>query len=442
MISLIILIHMAVLWSLEFFLYPELVIYPYLTASGFLPYKNILDQHFPGLMFFPVNFYTLGFNNPLTFKMLLLSIVAIQGLWIYKIAKRLANHQVAVLSVLAYLIWQPFFEGNQLWLDIFLPLFTLPAIWFFLKDQWFLTGLFLGLGIVFKQTQVPLVAFVGILILFRAKALAIPGGIKYAVGALFPSVLMLLYLNSRGILPDFWYWTVQFNLSEFATGGSLAPRMVDWVRLAFPIMAIVASWLVIPAKYKPKLLIGWMLFTIAGGIARFGLLHLQPAVPYFCLLFGMLLYELKEQKKKVWLGLVVLLIVLWTGYFYSRQKNLFQTKFYDAQTSTIVAAIEARTQPGDKIFLLGAHPHIYELTKTLPPGKTFMFQFPWFFKIAGERILDSVKNDPPRVIVYDEASTIDGYYMRDYGRFLIDYIRENYTLTQKEGSIEIYENRH
>lgn len=439
MIFLVVIVHLAVLWTLEFFLYPELVIYPYLTTSGFLPYKNILDQHFPGLMFFPLNFYTLGFRDPIAFKVLLLAIVATQAYLIYTLAKKIGNIVVARLSVLAYMIWQPFFEGNQLWLDIFLPLFTLPAFWFFLNNKWFLTGLFLGLGIVFKQTQVPLVTFVGLLIVtkFRFQAL-----FRFGLGALIPSIVMLIYLGKIGVLPDFWYWTVQFNLSNFAAEGSLVPRGADWVRLALPIVAIIASWIVIPAKYRPKLVISWMLVTVMGGIARFGLLHLQPAVPYLSLVFGLLLYSLGQQKMKVWLAGVVVLIVLWMGYFYSRQNNLFQTKFYDAQTNFIVASIQDRTEPGDKIFLLGVHPHIYELTKTLPPGQTFIFQFPWFFKVAGERVLTSLMDDPPKVIVYDEASSIDGQYMRDYGKFLVDYVRVNYTLSQKMGTFEVYESRY
>lgn len=438
MISVIILIHILVLWTLEFFLYPELIIYPYLVVSGFLPYKNILDQHFPGLMFLPINFYSLGFDNPLAFKLLLVTIVAVQALLIYKIAQKIGNKYIAKLSVLAYLIWQPFFEGNQLWLDIFLPLFTLPAFWFFLNNKWFLTGLFLGLGIVFKQTQVPLVAFVGLLIVIKFRFQAL---FRFSLGALIPSMLMLVYLGKIGVISDFWYWTVQFNLSDFAADGSLAPRIVDWVRLSFPILVLIVSWKILPSKYQPILIITWMIFTIVGGIARYGLLHLQPSVPYFCIIFGLVVYELAKQKRKLWLGGVVALTVLWMGYFYSRQRNFFQTKFYDSQTNTIVASIQQRTQPGDKIFLLGVHPHIYELTKTLPPNKTFIFQFPWFFKVAGDRVLSSLQDDPPKLIVYDNASSIDGQYLRDYGAFLLNYVRANYSLTLQIGEIEIYENR-
>jgi len=442
MIIIIALIHAAILWTLNFFLYPELIIYPYLTAVGFLPYKDILDQHFPGLLFFPLNFNTLGFTTPVAFKTLLILIVISQSFLIYKIAKKIGNRLIATLSSFSYMLWQPFFEGNQLWLDIFLPLFTLPAFWFFLGEKWITTGLFLGLAIVFKQTLVPLVAFVGLLILLKYRSKSLIPLLRFGIAAVVPSMVMLLYFDKLGILSDFWYWTVQFNLTKFAAEGSLAPRIVDLVRLTFPVFAILAAWMIVKPKYKIHLIIGWMLFTVVGGSARFGLLHFQPAIPYFSLVFGLLLYSLWDSQHKKWLFVVGMIMALWMGYFYSRQRDLFQTKFYDQTTQNIVNVIEDKTDSGDKVFLLGVQPHLYYLSKTLPPGRVFVFQFPWFFKVAGDRILQGIKDDPPMLIVYDSESNIDGQYLKDYGQFLLTYIRAHYFLTKTEANLEYYENWH
>ena len=60
---LILITHVFILTKLVFFPYPELFIYPYLTNHGLKPYSQILDQHFPGLMFLPINFDNLGMNN-------------------------------------------------------------------------------------------------------------------------------------------------------------------------------------------------------------------------------------------------------------------------------------------------------------------------------------------------------------------------------------------
>lgn len=62
-LGLILLAHVLILSKLLFFPYPELFIYPYLTNHGLKPYSQILDQHFPGLMFLPINFDNLGMSD-------------------------------------------------------------------------------------------------------------------------------------------------------------------------------------------------------------------------------------------------------------------------------------------------------------------------------------------------------------------------------------------
>lgn len=417
------LFHAVILWILEFAPYPELFIYPYLASSGFLPYRNILDQHFPGLMFFPLNFYTLGFRDPVSFKLLLILVVTLTSVWIYKISR-------SRLSVLFYVLWQPFFEGNQLWLDIFLPLFTLPAFYFFQSQHWLLVGFFLGLGVVFKQTLVPLVVVVGLVLLLRRKFSALA---KFSFTALLPSLLMLVYLQKLGLLSDFWYWTIKFNLSVFAASGSLSPRLQDWIKLSLPLVFIALAFTKFPTSRKYAF---WLLFTVIGGIARFGFIHLQPAVPFFALALGTL-----GRTSKPWFIFCLTLTAVWLGYFYARQNNWLQIKYFDSQNTKLVAEISRRINPGDKIFLLGVNPHIYPLTSTLPPARTFVFQFPWFINVAGDRILESLRSDPPRLVIYNPDSVIDNHYLRDYGSRLVEYIQGNYSFSSQIGPYLIYESR-
>lgn len=411
-------IHAILLWLLEFAPYPELFIYPYLTNGGFLPYKQILDQHFPGLMFFPINFFTLGFRDPIAFKLLLILVVLINSALILKVSR-------SVWAVFFYTIWQPFFEGNQLWLDVFLPLFTLPAYYFYALEQWSAVGLFIGLGVVFKQTLVPLVAFIGITLLLRRKFL---GLIKFSFFAILPSLIMLLYFQNRGILQDFWYWAIQFNLTAFASGGKLAPRLPDLIKMSFPIVVIVYAFM---KSKKHRLLIGWLVFTILGGIARFGFIHLQPAIPYFAILLGSI--SMEKRLRLITLGLSA----VWIGYFYLHQSNWNQIKYFDAQTLSLKSYLKS----GETTFLLGVNPHLYALTNTVPPGKIFVFQFPWFLDVVGRRILDTIKTDPPSVVIYNKDSIIDGQKLSNYGHYLVEYVQENYSLVNTVDPFLIYARR-
>lgn len=420
---LILLLHCLILWTLEFYPYPELFIYPYLTAHGFLPYLQIMDQHFPGLMFFPINFYTLGFTTPMALKLLLIAVVATQSLWIFKISK-------SKLTVFAYALWQPFFEGNQLWLDTFLGLFTLPAFALARAKKWFWVGLILGVGVVFKQTLVPLVAFVGLTILWQRD---FKGLFRFSIAALFPSALMLLYFQHAGVAKSFIFWAIQFNLGAYAAGGKLAPTVGQLARLTLPVAVI--GYVFFKNKSQ-RLTIGWLVFSIIGGIARFGFIHLQPAIPFFALIMPTL-----TRNKKI-LVLYFVLTAVWLGHFYSQQRNFFAMHFFDPQTLSIIKTIKDKTDPGDKIFLLGLDPHIYAVTQTLPPGQEFIFQFPWFLRLAQNRILGGLIVDPPKIVLYNPESNMDGQFITSYGSDLIQYTQSHYQLTTLVGGVLLYENRH
>ena len=417
------LIHAVILWSLRFSPFPELFVYPYLTARGFLPYAQILDQHFPGLMFFPIIFFFLVFPAPAAFKLLLILIVLLQSALVYKISR-------SRLAVLAYALWQPIFEGNYLWLDTFLGLFILPAFFFFTSGLWIWSGLFLGMGVVFKQTLIPLVAFAAIVLLWRRKFAAL---VKFSLAALFPSILILAYFYSRGILQDFWYWTVQFNLTTYAAGGRGGPNFSEIIKLAIPILVLILVWF---KNREFRLGLGWLIFSVIGAVARFDLLHLQPAIPFLAIAFS----KLFSRSRNLAAGLFVLSILLF-GVFYIRAPKYPAVLFFDKDTDRLVSAIKNRVSDSDKIFLLGVQPHLYALTGTLPPGNIFVFQFPWFLKIAGRRVLDSLKTDPPSLVVYDDQNRIDGQYLRDYASYLVEYVQSHYLPVYRQGSVTIYARR-
>ena len=83
LLGLILLVHGLLLTKLIFFPYPELFIYPYLTNHGLLPYSQILDQHFPGLMFLPLNFDNLGMTSEVSARIWLISIVLITHILLF-----------------------------------------------------------------------------------------------------------------------------------------------------------------------------------------------------------------------------------------------------------------------------------------------------------------------------------------------------------------------
>lgn len=433
--------QLLVLGSVRFVLYPELVVNSYLTATGLLPYREILDQHFPGLMFFPLNFHTLGLRDAWDFHLLLMAVGGAQTVLTYLVARRLAGEAVGLLAALAFAAWQPFFEGDTLWLDTFLPLFTLPALLLLLDRRWLLAGLLLGVGVLFKQTLVPLVALTGLMVLRNEGLREWRSLARFAAGTLLPSLSMLLYLHTIGVLADFWFWTVSFNLTTAVQQATLAPATGDLVRIALPVTIAVVAVVVVPARWQARLVGLWGCATVVGGLGRFGLIHLQPAVPFFAILVGMLGVELWRRRVTAALLALVVLSSVWLGEYYGRRARWLEDPAQSERLAAIEKLIRDRAAPGDRVLLVGVPPQLYASTRTLPPGRLFVFDLPWFGDIAGERAIAALRGDPPKVVLVDTASGIDGLRMVDYQRALVDDVRARYVLTTQLGAIEVYEPR-
>ena len=431
--------QLLILGSLRFVLYPELIVYPYLTAAGWQPYREILDQHFPGLLFLPVNFHVLGLHDAWDFHLLLMAVAASQTVLTYVVARRLAGEPAALLAALAFAAWQPFFEGETLWLDTFLPLFTLPALLLLLDRRWLAAGLALGAGVVFKQTLVPLVAFAGLVVVRERGRDGWSALLRFTAGAIVPSLAMLAWLHAIGVLADFWFWTVGFNLSTYAREASLAPGTGDLVRLALPVAIGIASVAAAPARWRAGLVALWCIATVAGGLGRFGLIHLQPAVPYFAILLGMLGVELWRRRATIALVLLVILVPVWLGEFYGRRSRWLEDPAQKEHRAAIERTIRERAAPSESVLLLGVAPDLYAATGTLPPGRVFVFDFPWFLDVAGDRVLDAVRRDPPKVVLVDGAAGIDGQRTIDAARPILDEVHARYERTGGLGSIEVWE---
>jgi len=110
--------------------------------------------------------------------------------------------------------------------------------------------------------------------------------------------------------------------------------------------------------------------------------------------------------------------------------------FNDTETVSLVNSVNMYKK-GGSVFALGTYPHIYYLTNCLPPGNIFSFQFPWFMKIAEDRILEGIVTDPPDIIVRDGSAQVDGFTLVNYMEKIEDYVKKNYREINRIGSTEI-----
>lgn len=440
LLVIIICIHAFILTKLIFFPYPELFIYPYLTNQGLAPYSQIFDQHFPGLMFLPVNFDNLGMTTPEVARIWSIAIVLIIHLMLFFIAVEIFRNKTKALLVnVLFLIWQPFFEGWVLWIDSFLPLILLPAFYFLYKRKIFLTGLFLGIGIIWKQTTIPLAVLVLIYIFWETRNLKI--SLKYLTGLFIPVGFVIVYLISIGVFADFWFWTVVFNLTTFAKFGIKAPFFTGLVRVAAVYSPVLLLPFIKDLKKLAVILFIFILGSLSGDFARFDFVHFQPSLPFVLLATAAVFSKIWNFKLMRFGILGYAAVAIWWQSIFYQGHILDKVMFFDNETYQIAQKIRQNSLPKEEIFLLGPVPHLYQLSGTIPAGKIFVFQFPWFLMETEDRFLKALEISPPKLILRDRTVVIEGQPITEYALRLQAYIDKNYVVFDNIGVTEFLKRR-
>src|SRR5258706_7714594 len=86
-------LHLSLVLIRGYFLSIELTLYPYLTSHAFLPYRNIIDQHFPTLLFGPFSLPAFLTTNPWPLFAAFLGTLCLTGLLLFLFFFRFNVHQ-------------------------------------------------------------------------------------------------------------------------------------------------------------------------------------------------------------------------------------------------------------------------------------------------------------------------------------------------------------
>ncbi len=434
-------LHIIELSKLIFFPYPELFVYPYLTNHGLVPYAQILDQHFPGLMFLPVNLDNLGFHTPADARIWQYGIVISVHILLFIVSKKLFKSNFkALTSNFLYLIWQPTLEGWVLWIDSFLPVFYLLAFYFLIsandtkKNRYFVySGVALGMATIFKQVAIPLALLVSIYIYLKRKSFN--ELVLFALGYLPLPILMAIYFFIRGTFTDFWFWTVIFNLTTFAQMGRKFASISELVRTLWVFGFAAFALIVFKVSQKVVFFI-FMIGALFAVYARFDFVHLQPALPFAVLATLSLFDSPKGNVRKLLIPIYILGTIIFLIKFL--QGHVGDKVFFFGKNETEVSEkIKRLTKHGEKIFLFGVPLNVYQMSQTLPAGDNFVFQFPWFFVESQDRVLDGITRDQPTIIVADREVMIQGAKITDYASKINKYLLENYIEIDRIGSTQI-----
>jgi hypothetical protein len=437
-------VHLTILSKIVFFPYPELFIYPYLVSEGLLPYKQILDQHFPGIMFFPINLFTLGMRSIEVALLLHVGIVFINHVLIFIVARSyFKSSKKGLAANLVYAFWHPFLEGYVLWIDSIIPPILLLSYVFISKTKndksnWlaFVSGFLMGVGLVFKQTAILTSILVGIyLIKKRAHNFK-----SFVLGFVVPPILMGFYFLAIGVFKDFIYWTITFNLTTFAESGRKYPSFTEIVKSfwIFGPAFILVFACIFKNNFNKNLILILMFFlgSMLFAYARFDFVHLQPALPFLSILLVEFLI-LIPRKFRFFLILFYVFSSLYLQLPFYRWAATKRDFFFGDFEKRLVEKVKHYSQGDDPVFVFGTTPHLYFLADRLPPGRIFVFQFPWFMKVAETKILRGIISDPPKVVIRDRNAQVEGMSLIGYMPKIEAYINRYYEVVEKVDNTEI-----
>jgi hypothetical protein len=379
--------------------------------------------------------------------------VAISHILIYQLSKRIFDDKrFFLLPNLFFSFWHPFFEGYVLWIDSFVaPLLLLAAIATveFEKKRdakfIFFIGFILGTTLVIKQVTFPLIFLFCLYLWLKFRRVSY--FISLACGLLLPILYLAYFVVDRGIVEDFWFWTIVFNLTTFSQMGRKLIRTTEMVKISFPFLIALAYSLYVLAEERAPLknkVMPVAVFFLGGlffAYARFDFVHLQPSLPFAVVILALIIFRFRKHKLRGFASVattagIFAIIALFIYYGYVKLLTS-EVSFYGAQEMNVARLVNAFADSGQSVFAFGSTPHIYQMTHTRPAGNLFVFQFPWFMKVAETRILEGLISDPPKVIIRDRFAEVAGINLTKYSSEIDKYVDRYYHVVENVNNVEI-----
>lgn len=441
-LGLLFLLHAATLSNLVFFPFPEFFVLPYFTNHGLIPYKQIVDQHAPGLFFLPVNAGTLGLHGVEMARIWLIIITCISSLFIFLTTRLISKSSlIGLLASLIFYFWHAFWGGWTLWIDSLIPLILVPAFYISFKiaesknnKLAAILGIIFGLGIGLKQTILPLAIFTPIILSFILRDYKVI--LYFIIGFLPIPILLVLYFLRLGIFLDVFYWAGIFNTSVYPQLSRKGPEYPT----AFQMIISYSPILFFPflKNYKTAILIClFMFWSLVPIVDRFDSNHFQPSLPFLSIGLALIIYQFYKTKRLIAYFLIYFLISSFFVYKDIRMHLRDEVIIYNKQIINLSQEIKNYTNPDDEIFAYGVNPLIYYLSDTLPPGRYFVFQMPWYLSILEEAQVQSLKQSQPKIVVRDKGYSIDGENLSAFAPKISEYIDTNYEVFKRSGDFEI-----
>lgn len=457
-------------------------VYSYVARSwqqGKIPYKDVFDNKPPAIYLFlrlVMNF----FGSSVKGIHLAYAILAVFSTFLfYGLSRLFFTDKIALLSTFLYGL----FSGSTLIsgsfanienLAIFFIILAFYIFWTAYKEErkflFFLSGIFIGLAIISKQTAL----YEGLAISVFLFWIGLCDGKFFLnlkrialiwLGAILVVFSFLFYFALKGAIKDFFASVFVFNLFFSRIVGIRQGLVNLWNALFWTPRENFLLWLLagfglmraIQKKEdgKCKFLLLWFGASILGMASSLRFYHhyFIQIIPILVLLAAFYLSEIFLNKPVLWkrvlgTGLVILTIALfmriqWRYYFqYSpveslinRRGNLARPQLYKA-TPQMSKFIKKKTKPDDYIYVWGLWPEIYFYSQRQSSSKYFFLaargiMLGEFAKRVHQQVLaDTMRNKPKYFI-------IDYHFANSLSPALAEYLKNNYSLETEIAGCQI-----
>lgn len=381
-----------------------------------MPYRDIVDQHFPTIFFGPFSLPYFLTDSSAKLLILFLSIVFISDILLYRfLIKSKSNYPRLLL--LAYILISFYFSGHILWVETFVNFFLL--VWLSIKDNqksWnsLFSGFLLCQVLLLRPTFTPALLF----LFFSYEQI----NWSYFLGGLVGVLIPALYLQINHLWSNFYNLTIRFNSQVYAEQAKLLPGKKEMIVVLF----LALSSLV---KNTRLLLFFALISSLLLGYPRFGLEHLQP----FVFIAVLILAQVKN--KKIILFVISVFIFL---NLLSLSRHRYGNYFYPPELYQISSFV--KSLPGESIYLLGAPDLIYPLSGKLPPKNYYLPSLPWYLNdLTFQQKLYNSITYPGSLVLVDDEFRVDGEKLTRSTPAIIKYVKENFTSINSFGRYTLYQ---
>jgi len=295
--------------------------------NGSVMYRDIADVKTPGTYYIAALIITIAGKSMIAPRIFTAIIHAGSALLVFFLGVKIKNKKVGMIASILFLIavYIPIFQSFYYLAEPIAVFFTILSVLFFLKENFrnkFLSGIFLGIAVLFKQTTLLLFGIFFLYYILRLRfdnnrtkeyivnSIRILTVISIGIG--IPLVLIFLYFLIMGAANDIVYYTILF-LSDYKIDWKLTQLIHGFysylpIWILFFSMTLITIYNFIKRKSlddKNLFLVLWALILLYPAIVIVFSQRVLFAVPPISLLSAILLYKIFKNLKNKQMSLQI-----------------------------------------------------------------------------------------------------------------------------------------